>query len=90
MHTCAIINSNAKRSNVACCTTKTDDTQEIPTPQGFLVFQIRARFACLMRNAAPATEKSTRTNVAFQSIKQAVKKICAASFQDGLARSNPT
>jgi hypothetical protein len=56
MHTCAIINSNAKSNNAACCVTKNDDVQEIPTPQGFLVFQIRAPIARSARIAAPVFE----------------------------------
>jgi hypothetical protein len=38
----SIININATRSNVAPCAMTADDVQEIPTPQGYLVIQIRA------------------------------------------------
>jgi hypothetical protein len=45
MHACAIINSDAKHNNAARCAMKNDGAQEIPTPQGFLVFQIHASTA---------------------------------------------
>jgi len=56
MHTCAIINSNAQSNNAACCVMKNDDMQEIPTPQGFFVFQNRTPIAHLMLAAASAID----------------------------------
>jgi hypothetical protein len=53
MHRCAIINSIATRSNVARRLTRKHEMQEIPTPQGFLVIQIRASIARVMHTTAP-------------------------------------
>jgi hypothetical protein len=75
MHACAIINSNAKRNNAACRVTKNDGMQEIPTPQGFLVFQNRTLIAHLMLTAASAIDDRRNINVASQCVNQAVKKI---------------
>jgi hypothetical protein len=90
MDTRAIVNSNAKSKNVACYATKNARVQEIPTPQGFLVFRICARRARLMRMAAPIVRQLTRINIDVRRVNQTVKKICAASLKERLARRNPT
>jgi hypothetical protein len=43
-----------------------------------------------MRMAAPIVRQLTRINIDVRRVNQAVKKICAASLKERLARGNPT